>query len=1045
MMKFKKIGLLLCLLTGVLLSFNVIAQQAFKVKGIVVDKDKLPLTGVSVYLKGTKNGITTDSNGAFELSVPSKTAILVFSYIGFEEQQHSADISGPISITLNEARQGLDEVVVMGYGTIRKKDLTGSVSSIKGSDLAAMPVSNPLAALGSRVPGLNISNNSGRPGGGFSATIRGINSINASNSPLFVVDGVIGAEFQSINPADIESIDILKDASATAIYGSQASNGVIIVTTKRAKAGDFTVSISSNAGVGTMARPLKMLDATQYMEYQKRSWEYDPKRGSFPTNQLGTLYPELFKADGSPMYDTDWQKESSRNAISNNTYLSITGGTEKAKQGLYLGLINDNGILKESFYKKHSIRYTTDINLKPWLAIGGSLSYNYNKKNQADDYGVGSMTATRLLAGMIPIAPVKFPDGRYSTMQDFGFGYNYDSNNDFLGFYKTGIYTANNPVQLLKDLLYNRTEHQFLGNFNANIKITKDLEFKTTFGTQFFDNNNQFYASRELLDIGKDVGGRASIDYSRTLYWQSENFLTYTKQLDVHRINAVLGSSWTGSTSEGFNAGSTGFSTDFFKYYNLSAGSVPGTPGSNYASQRMNSYYARVNYSLKDKYLLTVTGRTDGSSKFGSGNKYAFFPSVALGWNVSEEEFLKSAKAISSLKLRGSYGITGNSGISPYLSLGTLSNNTIVYLNGIRNVGTTMGNISNPDLKWERTAQLNTGADLAMFNNRLIITADVYEKKTTDLLLANPVSFVSGYGSVTENIGSVRNRGVEISVNGTVVESKDFSADLGIAFSTNRNKILALGQTDADILPGRVPGGLVYNVLRVGGAVGDLIGYKRIGTWGTNEAAEAAKYNRKPGDIKREDVNKDYVYDQKDVTLLGNIFPKYELYFNLGLRYKQFDLTATIQMRRGNKQVNASSFELEDRQYYLNSYASLIADAWTPQHQNTMVPAIRTQADAMYSDYPSGYIDSHFVEDGSFIRGKNLTLGYTFPELTLSKIKIRSLKVFANAQNFFMITDYRAYDPELSSVTAGSTFSQGVDYFGYPNARTYTLGLNLTF
>jgi len=284
-----------------------------------------------------------------------------------------------------------------------------------------------------------------------------------------------------------------------------------------------------------------------------------------------------------------------------------------------------------------------------------------------------------------------------------------------------------------------------------------------------------------------------------------------------------------------------------------------------------------------------------------------------------------------------------------------------------------------------------------------------------------------------------------VALNGKLIQSNDFSADLGLAISANRNKILGLGDNNADILPGRVPGGLVYNVLRVGGQVGDIIGYERLGTWGTDEAAEAAKYDRKPGDIKRDDVNKDYVYDDQDVKILGNLFPKYELFINLGVRYKQFDLSATIQVRRGNKVVNASSFELEDRQYYLNSYASLLDDAWTPSHQNTMVPAIRTQQDALYSDYPSGYVDSHFVEDGSFIRGRNLNISYSFPRAILDRWKIKGLKISANTQNFFLSTKYRGYDPELSSVSAGNTFTQGVDYFSYPNARTYALGLNLTF
>ncbi|QQD11948.1 SusC/RagA family TonB-linked outer membrane protein [Sphingobacterium sp. UDSM-2020] len=1020
------------------------AQQKQLIKGKITDVRGKGIPLANLKIKGQQQGTSTNNEGEFQF-YGSSNDTLVVSCMGYQSLEYIYQGQSIVEFQLKESAQDLNEVVVVGYGSIRKKDLTGSVASIKGEDLAAMPVSNPLVALGARVPELNISNNSGRPGGGVSATIRGINSINASSAPLFVVDGVIGADFQSINPNDIESIEVLKDASSTAIYGSQASNGVIIVSTKAPKVGEYLVSAQVNFGLNQFARPLNMLDANQYMDYMKRSWEYDPKRGAFPTDQLNTLYPDLFGKDNKPRYNTDWQKEASRNATPISYYFTISGGNEKAKQLLSVGIINDTGLLRETYYKKRTVRYNTDIKLREWLTIGANLSYQYNRKNQVDDYAVGSMNATRLLAGMIPILPVEYPDGSTSTMQDFGFGYNYNSNRDFLGFYKTGIYTANNPVKLLQDLKYNRTEHQFLGNANMRVKLMEGLEFKSTFGTQFFDANNQFYASKYLLDLGVDVSGRAAVDYGKTLYWQSENFLNYTKIFEVHRVNAVLGTSWTSSTGDGFGAGSTGFSVDYFQYNNLAAGAVPGTPTSYYRKELLNSYYARFNYSYDDRYLLTLTGRSDGSSKFGSGNKYAFFPSVALGWNVSEESFLKSNELLNQLKLRTSYGITGNSSISPYMSLGTLNNNTLVYLDGKRYVGATMGSIANPDLKWERTAQINAGVDMGFLNNRLTLVADVYHKKTTDLLLDNPTSFVSGYNSVTQNIGSVQNKGIEVALNGKLIQSNDFSADLGLAISANRNKILGLGDNNADILPGRVPGGLVYNVLRVGGQVGDIIGYERLGTWGTDEAAEAAKYDRKPGDIKRDDVNKDYVYDDQDVKILGNLFPKYELFINLGVRYKQFDLSATIQVRRGNKVVNASSFELEDRQYYLNSYASLLDDAWTPSHQNTMVPAIRTQQDALYSDYPSGYVDSHFVEDGSFIRGRNLNISYSFPRAILDRWKIKGLKISANTQNFFLSTKYRGYDPELSSVSAGNTFTQGVDYFSYPNARTYALGLNLTF
>ena len=1008
------------------------------VTGLVSDPENQPLPGVAVLEKGTHNGTLTDAHGLFKIKV-SEGAVLVFSMSGYTSVEAPVGDQLNLTVRLTPNQENLKDVVVVGYGTQKRSDLTGSVSSMKASDLASMPVSNPVLAMEAKVPGLSISNNSGRPGGDLDISIRGLSSINATNAPLFVIDGVIGANFQSINPGDIETIDILKDASATAIYGSQASAGVIIVTTKKAKPGEFSVSMDNNVAVSELPREIPMLNSTGYMQYEQRYWEYNPLHGAFPTDKLDSLYPTLFNANGTPRYNTDWQKVATRHAASDMHYLSLTGGTDKSTQGLYLGYINNQGILLNTYYQKYSIRYNTETKIRPWLTLGGTMSYYYTKKNQVDDYSVGSMTATRLLEGMIPILPVQYPDGTYSTMEDYGFDFNPDGS-----YFKSPIYGASNPVQLLKDLKYYRYESQVLGNLYGVVRITPDLDFKTTMGAQVYDANDQLYVSRELLDIGQPTNGVAMQDDNRTVYWQSESFLTYHKHTGFNNYNVVLGASWTQSTTTGFSASATQFSTDYYGFNNLGAGAVSGTPSSSYSSESLNSYYARVNYSWKEKYLLTATGRYDGSSKFGTDNKYAFFPSVAGGWNVSKEDFLKDSRTVSNLKLRASYGITGNSGISPYQSLGTITSG-ITYLNQQPYSSSTQGTVPNPNLKWEQTGQLDIGADLGLFHGRLNVTGDVYDKKTKNLLLANPISYVSGYSSVFTNIGSVRNRGLELSANGTVIQEKDWTWSLSGTFSENRNRILALGTGNADIYNGYAPGpGIVYTRLHVGGSIGDLFGYDRLGTWGTAEAGQAALYGRNPGDIKWLDVNGDHQYTNADAMVLGNVLPRYEMGLGTTVRYKNWDLQVNIQIRHGNKVVNASSFELEDRQFYLNSYGSLLKDAWTPTHQNAYIPAIRSQEDPLYSDYPPGFIDSHWVEDGSFIRGQNLTLGYNLTAKALSRIGFKRLRIYGNAQNFFLITHYRGYDPELSSVGAG-TFNEGVDYFSYPNPRTYTLGATVTF
>lgn len=1009
-----------------------------EIKGTVTDENNAPLPGVSIHQSGTQRGTQSNAQGAFRLNVSNKGS-LSFSMIGYNTREITLSGQTTLQVTLSTNAQNLKDIVVVGYGTQKRSDLTGSVSSIKGTDIANRPVSNVLDAISAKVPGLSISNNSGRPGGGMRVNIRGISSINASNDPLYVIDGLVGGDIQMINPSDVESIDVLKDASATAIYGSRAANGVIIVTTKHPRNGDLNLSYDGSLSAGTIARKTDMLDANGYMEYIKRAWEYDPVRGAFPKDKMATYYPDLFNTDGTPKYNTDWQKEATHTAMSNRHAIALTSGTDKARQGLYLGYQNEQGLLLNTYYKKYSARYTSEVTVKPWLTMGGSLTYNAAKKNQVDDYAVGGMTATRTLAGMIPILPVNYPDGKYSTMEDFGFGFNADGSP-----YKSGIYTAENPVRLLNDLVYIRNEYQALANLYASIKFTKDLEFKTTFGAWISDSKNDLYVGKDLLDIGAPSAGQANSAYDKTVYWQTESFLTYKKTLaEKHRLNFVVGTSWSENQGEGFSAGATGFSTDYYQYYNLGAGAVKQTPGSYFRNERLNSYYARANYTYDDRYLLTLTGRFDGSSKFGTDNKYAFFPSAAAGWNISKESFLKDSRKISNLKLRGSYGITGNSGIGPYSSLSTI-NNYNIYLNDNRYVGTAQGRVPNPGLKWEQTAQADIGLDLGLFNNRLNFTADYYHKKTTNLLLDRPISIVSGYSSVSDNIGSVQNKGIEMAINAVVIDNKDWNWTVGASLSANRNEILALGTNNEDIFPGpQLPGGLTYTILRKGGSVGDLFGYTRLGTWGTKEAGEAAKYGAKPGDIKRKDVNGDYKYTIADCSVIGNMFPKYEMSFNTAVHYRNWDLSADIQVVKGNDVINATAFELEDRQHYLNSYATLLKDAWTPDHQNTMIPAIRYISDNKASDYPSGYMDSHWMEDGSYIRGKNLTIGYTMPGQLLSTLGLNRIRVYANAQNFFLITKYRGYDPEASSL--GGAFTQGADYFGYPKSRTYTFGLNVTF
>ncbi len=1024
---------ILILLLTISCTISLVAQQGKRqISGTVTDSTNVPLDVVSVLEKGTRKGVTTNARGEFTINVSDK-ATLIFSLTGFKSEEIYVGNDVAIKVMLLSKVGLLNDVVVIGYGSQKKSDVTGSVTSVKASDIADRITNNPLEALSGKVPGLSIYNNSGRPGGKLSVNLRGFNSISASNAPLFVIDGVVGADIQSLNPNDVESIDVLKDASSTAIYGSRGANGVIIVSTKKAKNGDFNVKYDGTTSINTVSRQVSMLDSKGYVDWFKRAWAYDTKRGPLP--DLHTDYPDLFDADGTPIYNTNWQKEATQNSVSQRHFISLSQGTSKSRSGLYLGYQDDQGIIRKTYQKKYTARFNNEMNIKTWMTIGGELAYSHSKSNIIDDYRVGAENVTRMMLEMLPIFPVKYPNGKPGTLNDFGYNFNPDGSH-----YKAGIYSAENPVRLLNEMQWIFDNDQILANAFVNFKLAKGLEFRSTLSSQILSVKSNLYVGKDLLDLGTPTGGVGSVGTSKNTYLQNENYLTYNKAFGIdHRLNAVLGASWQQTSQESSEASSTGYSTDYFQYNNLSAGSVRGIPQSNYFDYKLNSYYSRINYSYQGKYLLTFTGRYDGSSKFGKDNKYAFFPSGALGWIVSKENFLSESNIISFLKLRGSHGITGNSEIGPYSSLGTVGNYSIT-LNGQLVNGSGPGTVPNKNLKWEQTAQTDIGMDLNLFKNRISLIADYYYKKTTNLLLNVPISVVSGYGSVTTNIGSMQNKGFEIALSGSVIQTKDFDFGLSVLYSANRNKILALGSTNADVYPG--PNFLGQtNILQVGQSVGNFWGFQRIGTWGEKEATEAAKYGKKPGDIKRLDVNGDQKFDNSDAMILGNMFPKYEMTYSTNLRYKNWTLAADIQVRNGNKIANITTLTLEDRQYYANSYGTVLKDAWTPQNQNAQVPSLRFANTDPFGTDLTFFMDSRWIEDGSYVRGKSANLAYNIPSNVLKRIGINSLRVYFNVQNFFLITKFRGYDPEVS--TFSGSFAQGIEFYSTPRSRSFSFGLNL--
>jgi TonB-linked SusC/RagA family outer membrane protein len=1013
----------------ILLSITSALAQSTALSGKVVDEKGEGLPGVTILVKGTTNGTTTDAGGSFSLNVPNEGSTIIASFVGYLSQEVPINGRTTLNITLASDTKALDEIIVVGYGTQKKSDVTGAVSSVKAETLEERPSANLTQALAGRVTGANVSVNSGRPGGAANIRIRGNTSVSVTNNPLYVVDGVIlnvtnlgngTSPIDYMNPNDIASIEVLKDASATAIYGARGANGVILVTTKRGSKDGGRVNYDTYFSVGTMARKIDLLNSREFLMVEEGAYQnaekFDPEgwaAGKYVDPRTKRTNPLLFDANGNPLYDTDWQKEASQKALTQNHQLSFTGGSDKSSFGAYLGYRDEEGVMRESWLKRYSGRFVFDSQIKSWLKVGGSLGYNDQQEKQLDLQGEGGITAMRQVLEALPIIPIKYPNGG-----------TWAGNADY-----PGMEGGDHPVQVAAERRYILKTQNTLGNLYTSIQITKDLELRTVLGTNIINQAINYHGGRELNYISKDQGGVAYVQNQRHNSWQFENYLTYNKRISAnHSLTGLLGLSWQHVDVFTARAQSQNFQDDYFQYNNLGAGATTVAPTSSATAYGLNSYFGRVNYNIKEKYLVTLTGRADGSSKFGSENRYAFFPSAALAWRVSEESFLKGTPVISDLKLRTSYGVTGNSEINAYQAEAGMGNYEII-LNGVRSIGVGVSRLANPNLQWEKTHQVDAGLELGLFNNRLALEVDVYRKKTTDMLLSAPVPSSSGYTTVTRNIGSMENKGVEFGLNTVNISAGSFTWSTTFNISINKNKVLALTGGD-DIFSGR-------GIIREGEPVGSFFGYVRQGTWSTAEADQAAKYLRLPGDVKYQDVNNDGQINDRDRVIIGKGIPDGFGSFINTFKYNNFDLMLDLQFMYGNDVSLASQHSAEDRQGIANSFATVL-NAWTPENQNTSI--------AQWRPIPAGYDtfdDSHRVQDADFIRGRNLLLGYNFKAGVTEKLRINRLRVYASLQNFFLITKYEGYDPEVA--TSGGTFDQGLALYDYPKARVFMVGLNLGF
>lgn len=975
------------------------SAQGRIVRGKVTSSDDgMPMPGVNVVVQGTSRGSATDVNGNFSVEVMENENTLVFTFIGYSAKTVTIDGREVVDVVLDPEAQALEEVVVIGYGTVRKSDLTGSVSSVRGAELTSVPAINPMQSLQGKVAGLQIANVSGAPGSSTYVRIRGIGTFNDA-SPIYVVDGVILQNIDFLNASDIASMEVLKDASATAIYGSRGANGVIIVTTKRGETTGNnypTISVSAEYSIQELPQKIDLLNGKEYAIVRN---EINP----------GTYN----NVDAVP--NTDWQDLIFRTAPIQNYQISFAGGTDKFQYYTSLGYFSQEGIITKSDYQRVSLKFNNTLHLSKSVRLGSNLSFTpFDRQNTS---GNAVFVAYRAWPTIEPF----LPDGSFSPVPGVG---NVLADIEYTNSFNKGIRSVNN--------IY--AEVDFLKGFTFKSSFGADLEYvkSTSYTPVFFVNPQQQNATD---DLGKGYFDRTD--------WLWENLLTYNKEIGVHRINALAGYTVQESSSENVFLGAENLirpGEDFW-YVNIFPNLVSPNFAQNEVSAGFNfsmiSYLFRANYTYNDKYLFTATFRRDGSSKFSEANRYANFPSLAVGWNAINEDFLLNNKIFSNLKVRASWGVIGNEKIN-YLRQYSLVLNGINALFGddIQYPGATYGVSGNPDLKWESTEQLDVGIEMGFLDDRLTAEIDYYNRVTSDILIDLPVPGYYGNGDgalITFNAGEVLNRGIEL-VLGWKSQVKDINYSFNANLTTIHNetlKVSGTGGTDEELI-GLFNGRQVTRTVP-GLPVGSFYGYKVIGVFQNQADLDSYPHlsNTGVGDLKYADVNDDGILNSDDRTDLGSPIPTLLYGFNANVEYKRFDLTIDFQGQSGNKIFNGKETVRPDPYNFEQRYFNY----WDGEGTSNTEPR---PSNGGINYEPS----SRYIYDGSFFRLRNISLGYTLPQELIQKAGMKSVRAYARVTNLFTTSSFTGYTPEIVS---GSPILNGIDSGTYPIPRIYSLGLNLTF
>lgn len=1041
-MKMKNIKNILLCTAATLLCIAAYSQERIKVRGTVVDENGDPLIAAGVSQSGTDNGTVTDADGKYVISVPSD-ASLSFSYISYITQEVAVGGRSVADIKLHPDNTQLEEVVVIGYGTVKKSDLTGSVSSISDKALKDFKTSSVVEALGGQIAGVNITASDGTPGAGYDIKIRGVGTVNGDSAPLFIVDGFEVSSIDFLASQDIQSIDVLKDASAAAIYGARAANGVVLVTTKSGKEGLPQISYNGSASYRQLSKRLETISAYDFVSLQLETnpSKYGDTYFKSGNDENGVPYKYQSLEDYRDFPDAiDWQKEAFRPTWSQNHDISVRGGTKASQYTISYSYFDEDGIFVNSGYKKHNARVKIRQEITNWLIVDGSLNYTNSTKTGA---GTGGSQLANLIAYR-PVGGLKVSqyDLRHLMYDPTAAAEsNFDSNRI-------------NPIIQAESVDSSTKQEQWIGNVAATIKFNKHLSFKSaaTYNTNYQRRDNFYH---ETTSNAYRAGGPfGETTMARNKRWQISNTLTYQNRFKKkHNLNLMLGHESAGTGYESLLGQSKDFPFENFGTDNLGLGATPSKVNTTRTKSMRLSFFARGFYSYDDRYMLTATFRADASTVFSPKHKWGFFPSFAASWNMKNEAWLKDIDPISTMKLRAGWGTVGNDRITNYLSI-DLYTDSKIGMGTTTYTALTPKQIANYDLRWEGSMTTNIGLDLGFFDNRLNITLDGFVKDTKDLLIQQKLAYVTGFSSQWQNVGKIRNAGVELSISSINFSRRNFSWSTDFNLSFIKNTLVSL-QDGTDYIARK--SGFNSNFTQddyisyVGSSLGDMYGYVFDGVYqysdfnmlpdGTLQLKDGVVdlsprgYAPVPGMTKYKDINGDGKITPDDRTSIGNGYP--DFYGGITNRFQFYgvDFSFLLQFSAGNDVYNAMRVFLTQSRNERTNMLAEVGDRWKPTNASNKVPSA--------TGYIPYDISSRFIEDASFLRLKNITLGYTLPEKWTRKIWVNKLRLYVSAQNLFCLTKYSGFDPEVSMLS--SPLTPGFDWGAYPKSRVFTMGLDIQF